>query len=132
MLEGGCYCGAVRYAVTGEPFDATLCHCADCRRIAGAPAVAWFTAKAEQVRFTGRDATRFASSPAVTRTFCPVCGTGLTFASTKAPGDVDLATATLDDPGLVPPANHVWVGEALAWEVVGDGLPRYRKGRADG
>ncbi|RYE54172.1 MAG: GFA family protein, partial [Hyphomicrobiales bacterium] len=30
-LSGGCFCGAVRYTVTGDVFNSTLCHCIDCR-----------------------------------------------------------------------------------------------------
>ena len=41
--EGGCFCGAIRYRVTGEPIDAGYCHCRMCQLSAGAPAVAWGT-----------------------------------------------------------------------------------------
>ena len=36
MLQGGCFCGRVRYEVTGIPFDETICHCSICRRTTGA------------------------------------------------------------------------------------------------
>ena len=34
-LEGGCYCGAVRYVAAGEPVLRAQCHCRACRRISG-------------------------------------------------------------------------------------------------
>ena len=40
-LEGGCFCGALRYRVEGEPDDAGYCHCRMCQRAAGAPVLAW-------------------------------------------------------------------------------------------
>ena len=27
LREGGCLCGAIRYQIEGEPFDADYCHC---------------------------------------------------------------------------------------------------------
>ncbi|WP_456237657.1 GFA family protein, partial [Geminicoccus flavidas] len=41
-MEGGCLCGAVRYAIELEEDDlADYCHCRECRRASGAPVVAW-------------------------------------------------------------------------------------------
>src|SRR5205085_9018245 len=40
-ITGGCHCGAIRYQVEGELIVHALCHCADCRRHAGAPVVGW-------------------------------------------------------------------------------------------
>jgi hypothetical protein len=34
-LEGGCYCGKVRYEAEGEPMMAAQCHCRECQYITG-------------------------------------------------------------------------------------------------
>src|ERR1700720_1833670 len=35
-INGGCLCGAVRYTADGDPTNATVCHCRDCQKAAGA------------------------------------------------------------------------------------------------
>ena len=39
MLSGGCHCGAVRYEMPEDVAHHALCHCTDCRKASGAPAV---------------------------------------------------------------------------------------------
>ena len=34
-LEGGCYCGALRYEAEGEPMMKAQCHCRECQYITG-------------------------------------------------------------------------------------------------
>ena len=38
-FEGGCFCGAVRFAMRGRPMFIHACHCKDCRRQSGGPFV---------------------------------------------------------------------------------------------
>ena len=34
-LEGGCYCGNMRYVAEGEPMLKAQCHCRECQYISG-------------------------------------------------------------------------------------------------
>ena len=125
MLTGGCFCGQTRYQAAGTPFHSTICHCADCRRIAGAPLVAWFSVKSSDFTITRGTPQRFASSPAVTRRFCPNCGTPLTYQNAHHAEEIDILTATLDNPNAVPPQDHVYAAHRLAWLHIDDGLPHH-------
>lgn len=130
MLEGGCYCGQVRYESDAPPFNETLCHCGDCRRIAGAPAVAWFSVPAAGFRFTAGAPTWFRSSPPVVRSFCPSCGTSLTYQRDDCPDELDVTTASLDNADAVAPKDHTQTRHKLAWDTICDGLPAWPEGRS--
>jgi hypothetical protein len=129
MLEGGCFCGFLRYQIQGTPYYETNCHCSICRRTTGAPFVAWFTVPTDALRFTAGEPVRFASSHHGTRSFCPRCGTQLTFQSSRADGDVDVTTCSLDDPERVPPRDHTRTSSQLSWVSLSDGLPRFPEAR---
>ncbi len=132
ILQGGCYCGAVRYVVDGDTFNSTLCHCSDCRRIAGAPAVAWFSTAMAHFRFSQGNTATFRSSEHILRSFCATCGTTLTFQDNRYPDEIDIASATLDDPARMPPGDHTFVQYQLPWMRMSDGLPAYPRTRSEG
>ena len=131
MLKGGCFCGAIRYQVEAEPWHATACHCSICRRTSAAPFVAWFTVKPGAFRLVVGQPARFRSSDHATRSFCPSCGTPLTFQSDRYPDEVDVTTCSLDDPERVPPQSHTWRASGLSWVKPADDLPAYPEKRAE-
>jgi hypothetical protein len=137
MLTGGCSCGAVRYELDAAPSSSTLCHCVDCRRIVGAPAVAWLTVPATALRFVHGSPQAHRSSAWAVRGFCGVCGTHLTYRHDGYPEEVDIVTCSLDDPAAVPPRDHTFAAQRLPWMRVddmrvGDGLPVYPRSRGEG
>ena len=129
--SGGCLCGAVRYRATGPATHPTLCHCASCRRAAGAPAVAWVTFPSASFSFERGEPASFRSSPPVVRTSCGRCGTALTYRHDDFADGVDVTTASLDDPTPFPPADHTWWSERVPWLRFDDGLPRFERSRGD-
>jgi len=131
-LRGGCFCGAVRFETDGAPFNSTLCHCADCRKAAGAPAVAWFSVPTNTLRWAAGQMQVRRSSPQAVRGFCAACGTTLTFQSDTWPAEIDIATASLDDPNLVPPLDHTFVRSRLSWLKLDGGLPQFQTTRTNG
>jgi hypothetical protein len=132
MLKGGCYCGAIRYQAEAAPYNETSCHCSICRRTAGAPFVAWFSVRRGAFRIVQGKPMSFRSTPAALRQFCGRCGTQLTFESSETPDDVDVTTASLDDPNAVPPRDHTRTSSRLSWIRLADGLPEHREARPSG
>ncbi len=128
-LEGGCICGATRYAVDGEPTNTMICHCQSCRRVAAAPVVAWVTFAKTRFAWLRGQPTTFNSSEPVRRTFCSTCGTPLTYEHRDSPETIDVTTCSLDDADRFPPTHHSWLSHDLAWVHFGDGLPTYQEWR---
>ncbi len=131
-IEGGCLCGAVRWSATGAPAVSMLCHCRTCRRAAGSPVVAWLTFAAQDFAVVRGTPSAFHSTPPVTRTFCGSCGTPLTYAHARRPGEVDVTTTSCDDPEALPPTYHAWSAEGVAWMRPADGLPVHPQGGGQG
>jgi hypothetical protein len=130
-LAGGCYCGQIRYQTSDRVFHKTVCHCASCRRICGAPSVAWFSVAQRDFRLTRGMPARFRSSPQVTRTFCPRCGTQLTYQHARHADEIDITICSLDDPEQLAPEDHTFTSGRLGWVASWDGLPQYWRSRAE-
>ncbi len=131
MHTGGCYCKAIRYQVTEQISNSTNCHCNMCRGTTGAPSVAWFSVPSAAFDLLSGTPASFRSSAHATRTFCPTCGTQLTFADDATADEIDITTCSLDNPDAVPPHDHTFVDDKLAWLALGDSLPRYRRSRSE-
>ncbi len=129
---GGCLCGAVRYEARGVATHLCFCHCASCRRAAGATPVAWATFPTERFAITQGTLGHVRSSPEASRGFCAACGTSLTYLHAVRPGAIDVTIATLDAPEALRPAYHIWVSDRVAWTPLEDGLPQYSGWRTAG
>jgi hypothetical protein len=131
MLKGGCFCGRIRYETTAAPFHETNCHCSICRRTSGAPFVTWFSVPRSEFRLVSGEPARFESTAAATRSFCPHCGTALTFEHGDFPDEIDVTTCSLDRPELVPPKDHTWTSSKVTWLELPNELPEYAESRRE-
>jgi hypothetical protein len=130
-MEGGCFCGAVRYRATVRPTNSMVCHCQTCRRVAASPVVAWVTVLKAHFKFVKGHPATFKSSDPVQRMFCRDCGTPLTYEHSGSAETIDITTCSLDTPGAFPPTHHSWLSHDIGWVRFGDGLPAFQKSRYD-
>ncbi len=128
IYEGGCFCGAVRYRFQARPLAVSHCHCAMCRRAVGAPFITWITVPSQTFQWTTDALREYRSTPEVRRGFCANCGTTLSYTNDSHPEEIDVSAATLDDPALVTPDDHLWFGSRLPWIDLADKLPRLESG----
>lgn len=124
--EGGCLCGALRFEAHGKPLWIAHCHCRSCRRNTGSAFATFVGYRQEQVRIVEGTRQTYVSSPGVARSFCGTCGTPLSYAAERYPGEIHLYVSTLDRPEVFEPGAHVHVGEQLPWLHLDDGLPRFQ------
>jgi len=127
--EGGCHCGAVRFAVEGTAEgenapQTALCHCSDCRACSGAPVVGWTAVASPSFRLVAGEPSVYHSSQHAERSFCPTCGTGLFYVNeVMLPGIVDIQTASFDDPEAFPAMAHIQTAEQIGWMASAHELP---------
>ena len=129
-LEGGCYCGKVRYVAEGEPMRKGQCHCRECQFITGGapnmflvmPSAGFAYTKGAPKQFTRGDL----ENP-VTREFCPDCGTHM---ATRPPGRpvIVVKVGTLDDPTLYGgPQMAIFTIDKQPFHQIPDGLPSFER-----
>jgi len=129
MLTGGCRCGAVRYqAEVDDPQRHGLCHCRDCRRSSGAPAMAWLAVPKDTFAVTRGEATRWDGNGGAERYFCGTCGTGLYYFNDGVlPGIADIQSATLDEAEAWPPSAQIQCAERLGYMAKLGEMPEFER-----
>jgi hypothetical protein len=124
-FEGGCLCGAVRYRATAAPVRGVICHCPQCRRHSGAPALAFVHFPARNFTWVRGAPKLYQSSEFAQRGFCADCGSTLSMHEEVLADRMLIAVGTLDEPNRVRIEDHVWTKDQISWFRVEDGLPRY-------
>jgi hypothetical protein len=131
-MEGGCLCGAIRFHAIGQPIDANYCHCSQCRRHTGAPVAAFAGFPIAHLVWSKGQPRVFASSAKAHRSFCPDCGTSLTWQDLAEPDRIYLYVGAFNDPSSLYPRDHVWSENAIPWLRIEDSLPRHKRTRREG
>ncbi len=120
--SGGCLCGAIRYRASADPLWASYCHCGMCRKVSGAPFMAFVEFPQGTVTWTNGEASRYRSSDGVERRFCSTCGSSLTFEAGEL---MFIALGSLDHPEQVTIERHCYASARLPNLKMADGLPEF-------
>ena len=130
-LEGGCYCGALRYSAEGDPLFKGQCHCRECQYISGGHPNAVIAMPAARFSYTKSSPKQFRRSDLsnpVTREFCADCGTHILARSPGLPGAVMLKVGTLDDPGVYGgPQMVIFTIDKQSFHHVPQGVPVFER-----
>jgi hypothetical protein len=100
IYKGGCQCGEIRFEVSGELGQASICHCRMCQKAYGNFFAPLVSVNPNRFKWTKVEPKRFDSSNFVRRGFCSNCGTPLTY---ESPESFSLSIAAFDKPELIEP-----------------------------
>ena len=130
-IEGGCYCGAVRYAAEGDAAMKAQCFCRECQYISGGSQVLILAIPEAGFSWTQGESKAFERSDLeapVTRRFCPDCGTHMTSEAPGLAGMILLKVGTLDDPGVFGgPQLSIFTVDKQPFHHVTDDIPSFER-----
>lgn len=130
-VEGGCYCGQVRFAIDGDAMFVGQCHCRECQYISGGspnvvtavPEAAFTITKGATKGFKRADLEN-----GVTREFCPNCGTHLLTRAPQLAGAVIVKLGVLDNPNAFGnPQMAIFTIDQQPFHTIAAGLPTFER-----
>lgn len=130
-VEGGCYCGAVRYKISGDAQMKAQCHCRECQYASGGGANYIMVVAQDGFEYTQGKPKGFSRSDLespVTRQFCGDCGTQLVSLAPGLPGTAIVKVGTLDDPSdYGDPEMAIYTIDKQSFHHIPEGLPSFER-----
>jgi len=130
-LEGGCYCGRLRYQATGDALFKGQCHCRECQYISGGHPNVVIAMPESGFSYTKGSAKHFRRADLekpVTREFCSECGTHILARSSALPGALIIKVGTLDDPSVFGgPQMVIFTVDKQSFHHVPEGVPTFER-----
>jgi hypothetical protein len=132
MIEGGCFCGAIRYQIDGALGPAKACHCPRCRK-AFSGASSAYAEIADGSKFSWiageNELTKHVAAQGWGLAFCRICGSTLCGMMNGEVHGVTLGTVD-GDPG-VQIETHTFVGLKAPWDHIGGNAPQFEEEAPD-
>jgi len=131
LHQGSCFCGDVKFTVTGQPEAMAYCHCESCRQWSAGPASAFTLWKPATLKITegldnmaGFDKNPLSGDTTVVsnRVWCKTCG-GHLYTDHPTMGLIDIPAAVIREFTFTP-AFHVHYQESAL--KIKDGLPKFK------
>ncbi|MEM8731159.1 MAG: GFA family protein [Pseudomonadota bacterium] len=127
-MQGGCYCGSVRYEVSKPPLMSAQCHCRECQFFSGGGPNMYILLPPDSLAYSQGAPNSYARGDldnAVTRQFCGGCGTHITTLRQDMPYIV-LKAGTLDDPAQYgQPAMAIYTCDQQPFHMIPEGIPTF-------
>ena len=129
-IEGGCYCGELRYESSGESQASIQCHCRECQYITGGNPNVLMIMPLDGFKFIKGQPQKFKRDDienAVTRLFCKNCGTAIGTQSPMRPDSIILKVGTFDDPSIFEPKIAIFTLDKQKFHHISENVKSFEK-----
>ncbi|TPG20365.1 GFA family protein [Sphingomonas koreensis] len=122
-LDGGCFCGALRYRISAAPLFTLACHCTDCRQMTASAYSLGLVVRRDGFAVAAdiqpRPLDKRADSGGTsTRFVCPLCATWTHTETSGAPGVTIVRPSSLDQSDWVRPVAQIFTRSAYDWAIM--------------
>jgi hypothetical protein len=116
-IDGACHCGLISFTAEIDPKEVTICHCADCQIMSGAPFRTVVEVPIGQFKLSGepRRYTMVQKGRQWVQAFCPECGTPLFAADAESPTIVVVRLGCVVQRAQLRPSAQIFQHLALPW-----------------
>ena len=123
-LSGGCFCGAIRYQLTGALTDARSCHCSQCRKaFSGAGSAYAVLSEDATFEWTSGEEHLQTYGQQWGLAFCSTCGTTLCGVFEGKVHGITLGP--IDGDPDIQIEKHIFVGSKASWDHIGGDAPQF-------
>ena len=130
VIEGGCYCGELRYISKGEAQASIQCHCRECQYITGGNPNVIMIMPLDHFKFTKGKPQKFKRNDiekAVTRLFCKKCGTAIGTQSPMRPDSIILKVGTFDNPSIFEASIAIFTSDKQKFHHIDKNVKSFEK-----
>lgn len=126
-ITGECFCGEVKYSISGVLRDARSCHCSRCRKAFSCQASAYALVDADKFSWVSGEKllTSYIGKHGFGLQFCSKCGSTLCGVSNNKVHGVTLGCVNGEP--QIELGKHIYVGSKASWETIAEGVPQYQE-----
>lgn len=126
-ITGECFCGEVKYSISGVLRDARSCHYSRCRKAFSCQASAYALVDADKFSWVSGEKllTSYIGKHGFGLQFCSKCGSTLCGVFNNKVHGVTLGCVNGEP--QIELGKHIYVGSKASWETIAEGVPQYQE-----
>lgn len=130
-LTGECFCGEIKYEISGPLMDPLSCHCSRCRKAFSSQSSNYARVRSGDFRWVAGEEglTPYIGKHGFGLLFCGTCGSTLCGTNDSLIHGVVLGC--LNEEPELDEIHHIFVDSKASWEVMPSGLTTFPQGRQD-